>query len=422
MTKRRNGEGFIREKPGRPGLWEIRISITQDDGTRIQKSFYERSYEAAEHKLQNLRRANKSGKLIASRSPKLGDWLKEWLTVVLPHADLKLSTVENYRAMFRGRLESDHLMKRSLEKLRERDIEDFLIRLNGRGLSASSRRVCLTVLRQALDAALRRSLIGFNPAANVSRPKSEATVRQWLKLSDVRDILWALSSSKYLPPALLMALSGMRRGEVLGLRWSDVDFYRSQVTIRSTLNRVNGKLTLTSPKTANSRRVIHMTAEITSLLRQVHSETSFTGNDDFVFQTSNGDAVDPRAMLRAFQKAARKVGIEHANLHDLRHAAASAMLNSGVPLFTVSKTLGHSSVAVTGDVYGHLLDSAQIEAMNTLSTGFRESVMVQISGTTRSCSPASQIIGGLTGLLPLDPQSSALPSCATARTLPRQPL
>ena len=102
MARRRNGEGFIREKPGRRGLWEIRISIAQDDGTRIQKSFYEKSYESAEQRLQELRRANKQGRLKASKSPNLGGWISLWLSEILPHSELKPSTIQNYKDMVIG--------------------------------------------------------------------------------------------------------------------------------------------------------------------------------------------------------------------------------------------------------------------------------------------------------------------------------
>ena len=143
--------------------------------------------------------------------------------------------------------------------------------------------------------------------------------------------------------------------------------------------------------------------------------TSKANDNSFVFVGETGNPIEPRNLLRGFKAAAKRAGLPHATLHSLRHAAASQMLNNGVPLFTVSKTLGHSSVSVTGDIYGHLEDHAQKSALRSLSGQFLNSVMAQSSGTGIGIRAGMLYLSGWLDSRPLDPQSSALPSCAIAR-------
>ena len=415
MAKRRNGEGFIRKKPGRKSLWEVRISVLQDDGSKKQRTFYAPSYELATEKLAQVRAANIQGRLRPESAPKLEVCLENWMKVKLPNSGLKSSTIQNYSHVFNGTLRGDPLLGLKIDKIRPVDIEKFLLRLASAGLGASTKRIALTLLKQTLDVALKSGLIHTNPCTEVLRPRREKSLNsKWLAMEEVSRILEELGPSVYLPPALMMAISGMRRGEALALTWADVDFQRERVYVRATLNRVQGALHLTAPKTDNSNRTLHMSLEMKNLLLQVKALRK-NSSSSFVFVGEAGNPIEPRNMLRGFKAAAKRAGLPHATLHSLRHAAASQMLNSGVPLFTVSKTLGHSSVSVTGDIYGHLEDHAQRSALKSLSGQFLNSVMAQSSGTVHDIKAGMLALSGWLDSRPLDPQSSALPSCAIAR-------
>ena len=414
VSKKRNGEGFIRLKPGRKSLWEIRVSVLQEDGTKKQRTFYASSKEAADARLDELRTLNKQGRLRPKTPPTLGKWLDEWLGSSLPIRGLKASTEENYRYVFRGVLQNDEILASKLDSLTASDLEKLMARIARQGLGTSTQRIALTLIKKALDTAQREGHITNNPCAFVTRPVRDDTSRtKWLELKDVAVILNELKDSVYLAPAIMLTLSGMRRGEVLALTWQDVDFANERLFIRSTLNRVQGNLEVSSPKTSNSRRTIHLTPEMDTLLSRLKANSR--GTTDFVFVGSTGEPVEPRNMLRAFKAAASKAGFPEANLHSLRHAAASQMLNNGVPLFTVSKTLGHSSIAITADTYGHLEDEAQKRAIRALSGQVLETVMAQNSGTLSSDKPRTPALASLLTGRPLVPQTSALPSCATAR-------
>jgi integrase len=168
--------------------------------------------------------------------------------------------------------------------------------------------------------------------------------------------------------------TGLRRGEALALQWSDVDLERHTLRVRGTLSRIDGALVVTEPKTAKSKRFVPMNAPAEQLLSAVHAaqegERQRAGDawheTGFVFTTEFGEPCDPRNAFRALQDAATRAGLPQAGLHTLRHPAASVMLTGGVPLKVVSDILGHSSIAITGDIYAHVCSDVARQAIDLL--------------------------------------------------------
>ncbi|MBC7595426.1 MAG: site-specific integrase, partial [Kineosporiaceae bacterium] len=155
----------------------------------------------------------------------------------------------------------------------------------------------------------------------------------------------------------------------------DIDLDDNLLRVRGTLSRLNGSLTITSPKTEASRRNVRMSAELVALLKarkiaqdaeRVHAASEWT-KSDLVFTTATGTAMDPRNALRALTTAARHAGLEDVGVHTLRHTAASLMLAAKVPLKEVSVMRGHSSIAITGDIYGHVTPEGQQTAADVLA-------------------------------------------------------
>jgi len=168
--------------------------------------------------------------------------------------------------------------------------------------------------------------------------------------------------------------TGLRRGEALALRWQDVDLTNGVLRVRGTLSRVDGHLVIGEPKTERSRRDVPLSPATVALLRSVKvSQAVERLKADSIWvethhvTTQIGTAVDPRNALRAISTAAKSSGMADVGLHTLRHSFATHMLEAGVPLHTVSELLGHSSVAVTGDVYGHVSTEGARSAVERLS-------------------------------------------------------
>jgi integrase len=229
-----------------------------------------------------------------------------------------------------------------------------------------------------LDTAVRDGALGSNPAAALRRPRVTAKEAPHLAPAQVADLLRAAEGGRYASLFTLLVHTGLRRGEALALQWSDVDLARRILRVRGTLSRIDGGLVITEPKTAKSKRFVPLSEPAERLLRHVHAvqeeERRLAGSawrqTGFVFTTEFGEPCDPRNAFRALRAAATKAGLPYAGLHTLRHSAASVMLTRGVPLKVVSDILGHSSIAITGDIYGHVSPDVARQAMDTLGDAF----------------------------------------------------
>jgi integrase len=191
----------------------------------------------------------------------------------------------------------------------------------------------------------------------------------------VRSLLLAAKPSRYAPPFELLVNTGLRRGEALALHWSDIDFDEKLLRVRGTLAGVADELVVTETKTPRSRRVILLSAAAERLLRDVRANQrverlragSMWQPTPYAFTTELGEPCDPRNALRAFKAAAKRAGLPSSvGLHTLRHSAASVMLSAGVPLGWYRR-FGHASVAITGDIYGHVSPEVSREALTRLS-------------------------------------------------------
>lgn len=220
------------------------------------------------------------------------------------------------------------------------------------------------------------SINGSTREASETIPRVTKQEAKHLTPESVREILDAASGSRYEPVLRLISATGLRRGEAIGLEWSDIQFEKKLMRVRFTVSRVQGQLIKTSPKTANSRREIPLSDGVIQLLK-THRKNQITErlmagdkwqDNGLVFSTELGGLIDPRNLLRAFTKAAQTTGLENVGLHTLRHSAATAMLNVGVPMHVVSRILGHSSISITVDTYGHITEENQRDAMDGLST------------------------------------------------------
>ncbi|HEY7053539.1 MAG TPA: tyrosine-type recombinase/integrase [Mycobacterium sp.] len=254
------------------------------------------------------------------------------------------------------------------------DVEALIVELRAKELADSTVRSVYTVLRQALDVAVRDGLLASNPVAKVKRPAVARQEANYLPAADVTRLLDAARGLRYYVAVLLMASTGLRRGEVSGLRWSDVDLDKGELRVRHTLSRVDGELVLTEPKTERSRRRVPLHAGVVAQLkawRTQQLQERLAAGDQWtdtgvVFATEFGTMVDPRNLLRTVELAAAKAGIEDVGAHTMRHSAAIAWLESGVHIKAAADLLGHSSISITGDLYGHTSDDTARAAVDGL--------------------------------------------------------
>ena len=177
----------------------------------------------------------------------------------------------------------------------------------------------------------------------------------------------------------LCAQTGLRRGEAMGLRWSDIEFDNNKIRVEKTLSTTKGGPYLSSPKTEASQRRLTLNGELKGLLISHRiaqmEEAKLAGNKfldkDFVFSTLTGEPIDPSNFYRSVRRVCRKAGLPEHGPHVLRHTFATLLLEDGVPIHVVSRILGHTNIRITVDIYGHLSDEGQEHAMNKISSILR---------------------------------------------------
>ncbi len=226
------------------------------------------------------------------------------------------------------------------------------------------------VLTQALGQAVRWGLLGSNPAKGAQPPRPRRPELAVVTAELASRFLAATAGTRLELPAAIAIATGMRRGEILGLRWDDLDEGLTLAQVRRTLQSTGGRLVFESPKTNRSRRAVALPEFLRPyLLRQREDQTrrrEASGDGwrehGVVVDQGDGAPLNPGTLSAGWVKFLRTSGLPHVRFHDLRHAHATLMLLKGVHPKIVSERLGHASVGITLDTYSHVLPSMQTEA------------------------------------------------------------
>lgn len=369
-----NGEGSIykRYRNGKHVGYKGALTYKDERGTARRFSVHGRTRAEVKLKLDIARQRLNAGAPVRDSTRAIKDFLATWRDTTLAASDRKHTTKTLYGGLSRTHLETSALGQMSLDKLRPMHIECLILDLRSKGLADSTVRQIYTVLRQALDVAVRDGLLATNPVAKVKRPGVARREARYLDTGGMLRLLAAAKGLRYELAVRLMAATGLRRGEVAGLRWDAVDMQRGELVVRHTLSRLGGELVLTAPKTERSRRRIPLPAPLLPALRthraaqlteRLHAGDRWT-DSDAVFATEFGTFVDPRNLLRTVELAAQRAGLGPVGAHSLRHSAAVGWLESGVHIKAAADLLGHSSIAITGDLYGHVTDATARSAVD----------------------------------------------------------
>lgn len=374
MGRNANGEGSVYpwRRDGKSAGYKGALSYRDERGETKRYVAYGRTRAQVRAKLDAARERLAAGAPVKDAARAVGDWLSHWRATTLAVSDRKESTRHLYATLCRKHLEPPPFGAITLDRLRPSDIEALILTLQGKDLSDSTVRQVYTILRAGLDGAVRDGLIARNPAVLVKRPGIRHQEARHLDAGEVAALLKAAEPSRYYAALALIASTGLRRGEALALRWEHVDLDAGVLRVAATVTRIGKRLAITEPKSAKARRAVPLSPAIVSLLRRhrtaqkedrMRAANQWT-DTGLVFTTGLGTVVEPRSLLRVAEDAAAKAGITGAGIHTLRHSVAVGWLESGVHIKAVADLLGHSSIAVTGDVYGHVSDIAARSAVD----------------------------------------------------------
>lgn len=361
-----NGAGSIWQR--KDGRYEARVYVPQPDGTRKRKTVYGSTWEECDEKRQELVRRDRQGIPTPSRSAKLSEWLPYWLEeYIRPHR--KRTTYVKYEMHVRLYL-VPLLGSRRLESLTTANVRRMVSEVTSK-TSAATAKEAHRVLRTALTAACREELISRNVVQLVPAPQVEPRALTPWTLDETLTFLESARGDGLYPAFVLAVALGLRRGEILGLQWRDVDLDRRTLTVRTTLHRGGKELYLDTTKNRRTRVIPIPLMCVAPLrwqrLRQSAQQARAGGkwhDSDLVFTTRSGLPIEPRNLYRSFLRIAASADLPQVRLHDTRHGCASLLFAAGVAPRTVMEILGHSQIAVTMNVYTHVSDDNRREAMS----------------------------------------------------------
>ncbi|MFD7548551.1 tyrosine-type recombinase/integrase [Streptomyces sp. NPDC059816] len=360
-----NGAGSIWQR--KDGRFEARVYVPQPDGTRKRKTVYGATWDECDEKRQELVRRDRQGIPTPSRSAKLSEWLPYWLEDHIK-PNRKRTTYVKYEMHVRLYL-VPLLGSRRLESLTTANVRRMISEVTTKA-SAATAKEAHRVLRTALTAACREELISRNVVQLVPSPRVEPReLRPW-SLDETLTFLEAARTDPLYAAFVLAVALGLRRGEILGLQWKDVDLDRRVLTVRTTLNRGGKELYLDSTKNRRARMIPIPLMCVAPLrwqrLRQADRRAAAGPewyDSDHVFTTRSGRPIEPRNLYRSFLRIGSSAKLPKVRLHDTRHGCASLLFAAGVAPRTVMEILGHSQIAVTMNVYTHVSDGDRREAM-----------------------------------------------------------
>ena len=375
MTKQKqrgHGEGSIYQR--KDGRWAASITL---EG-RKRKTLYGKTRKEVQEQLKVALREQQQGTLVTGPQQTMKHYLEHWLEEVHRTA-VRFTTYRGYR-IFLDKHILPALGHVQVQKLTPQHVQAFYASKLKEGLSAKTVRNIHGLLHKALDNAVRWGLVPRNVCDAVSLPRKTRHEIQPLTRAQAQQLLEAARGHALEGLLTLAVTTGMRAGELLALRWQDIDFESRSLQIRRSMSFIPGKGYVEfEPKTAKGRRKIVLPSFVCEVLKQ-HRIRQMERRlkvgvrwqeRNLVFCNIYGGFFDPAHLRQRFDKLLRGAGLPDVRFHDLRHSAATILLSMGVHPKVVQEILGHSQIDMTMDTYSHVLPSMQQEAMDRLNDLFR---------------------------------------------------
>lgn len=376
MAKRRaNGEGSIRKR--KDGRWEGRYTVGRDPktGKQIFKNVLGKTQAEVKAKLEKAIQESRGLDIVKAQSYTVGQWLDVWFEY---YAKVKVrpSSHKTYQGYIKNHIKP-RIGNVPLTKLTTLDLQVMYQELlaKGRvdriesqhqpkGLSAKTVRNLNQIISSAMKLAIQQKLISSNPADGCALPRIEHKEMKTLSLDQLAAFLNEAKRTGTFALYYIDLATGLRRGELLGLKWQDIDLDSGVIHVRRQVGCINGKVQEAPLKTKNAYRNISIGADAVSILREKKKQDG--GRSAYVFPSPTGGPMSPDSVLHMLHRVLERAGLPELRFHDLRHTFATLALQNGVDIKTVSGMLGHFSAEFTLDTYAHVTTAAQRRAANTM--------------------------------------------------------
>jgi len=373
--KRANGDGNIRKR--KDGRWEGRYVVGHDPdtGKMITKNVLGKTQAEVKEKLRKAIDNSKQLDFTKEGKYTVGQWMDEWFEA---YAKVKVrpSSHQTYKGYIENHIKPN-IGDIPIEKLTSLRLQKFYRKLltEGRvpriesenqpkGLSAKTVRNINQVISSAMDMAVKHKLILSNPTDGCELPKVEHKEMHTIHAEQLGAFLREAKESGVYELYYLDLATGLRRGELLGLKWEDVDLAHGVIHVRRQVYRIDGEVKEVPLKTKNAYRNISISKDAVEMLKEMEKHRTC----EYVFPSPNRGPISPDSVMNMLHRVLDRAGLPSIRFHDLRHTFATLALQNGVDIKTVSGMLGHFSAGFTLDTYAHVTTAAQKEAANTMGS------------------------------------------------------
>lgn len=394
-SKRINGEGsiFVQKRKRKDGtecetyVGEVLIGY-DDNGKKKVKRMYGKSREEVSHKIKNILVDQYQGKLVMPSSATVGEYISSWLNhtkkIELRKTTFTIYTmyIEKYIIPQIGNIKIQELETRHIQEMINSLYSSAGVDTKGKvkkGLAPATLRKVKFILRQCMEAAIDDELITKNTAQKAKLPKVEKTEIKPLTVKEMTKIFEAAKQKQNMYIAILLDLAtGMRRGELLALTWSNIDLTTGIINVNKQIVPIKGGTDTCTPKTKSSIRQVTVPEKIITQLKKhkiyqisQKKKCELDGieyfDTDLVICQDNGKHFHPRDFANRFDRIQKSAGVEHRTVHDMRHTFASQLLSNGAYVSEVQKILGHVDAKTTLQNYAHILPGRQQEIANQIN-------------------------------------------------------
>jgi integrase len=367
--KRGNGEGSIAKR--KDGRWMARYTVQTAKGPK-RKHIYGRTRQEVAEKLSKAVSDRVGGLVFDGDHETLEAYLRRWIDEVL-RGTVKQSTLDNYTYIVRLHIIPE-LGRVRLRALKFRDVRRHYREKLDSGLSTRAVQIIHTVLRKALQQAVRDDVLPRNVCDAVTAPRQTTKEMQPLTPAQAKRLLENVREDRWRALYVLAITAGLREGELLGLRWDDVDLERELLQVRRQLTRTRDGLSFTAPKRGKARvvRLTDMAIAALKAHREAQNEEraragSLWEETSLVFTSTIGTPVDVGNLTyRSFRPLLKRTNLPRIRFHDLRHACATLLLSKGTHPKIVQEMLGHANISMTMDTYSHVLPDMQEKAVSAM--------------------------------------------------------
>ena len=353
--------------------WQLKFDVPSADGKRKQRNVTVRgTRQEAQKELTRLLGLADAGTLPDPSNATIAEYVDAWFASAHEQSP---KTLERYRELAKRQI-VPHLGGHKLQQLKPEHVQQWHGALIGIGLAPRTIGHAHRLLRLVLACAVKNGTLTRNVATVHRPPKVEDEEIEILSADQIADVRAALQGHTLLPLVELALATGMRRGELLGVQWGDIDLDACTLRVERSLEETGAGLRLKSPKTKRGRRNITLPPETVAMLR-VHKvqqmELRFAlgmgkpDDDTLVFSDVEGHLLKPHTVSRAWRRVVAAKKLPAVTFHALRHTHVSVLIRAGVDILTISRRLGHTKAAITLDIYGHLIGGADEAAADAIS-------------------------------------------------------